>query len=89
MPESYGCAFLDAGCSTALCGEDLLENHGEYMSEHERSYIIVKPSTSTFTLEKGKKLVPLLLSKKATKKREKILNFETDALTVGDTVALK
>ena len=113
VPESYGCALLDTGCSTTVCGEDWLENYREYMSEHDRSCIIEKPSTATFTFGDGKRVgsnkivklpcyingkrstvdtdvvtcnIPLLLSKKAMKKGKMILNFEKDALTVGNNV---
>ena len=96
-----------------FCGEDWLENYREYMSEHDRSCIVEKPSTATFTFGDGKRVssskiltlpcyingrrstvdtdvvtcnIPLLLSKKAMKKGKMILNFEKDALTVGNNV---
>ena len=53
MEESYGCALLDSGCSTTVCGSNWLENYCQQLSEHDRQNVIEKPSNSNFTFGDG------------------------------------
>lgn len=51
--ESRGCAVLDTGCSTTVCGRNWLHNYLETLSEYERANIIEEVSSSSFTFGDG------------------------------------
>ena len=53
LKESNGCAVLDCGCSTTVCGEEWLNNYVGGLSDYERSKIIEDNSNSTFTFGDG------------------------------------
>ena len=53
VDESRGCAVLDTGCSTTVCGEMWLESYLQFLSDYEKDKIIENQSSSTFTFGDG------------------------------------
>lgn len=53
MDESQGCAVLDTGCSTTVCGIGWLENYASSISDFERAQISEEESSSTFIFGDG------------------------------------
>ena len=49
----YGCAFLDSGCSTTVCGSNFLENDCQQLSEQDRQNVIEQSSNSNFNFGDG------------------------------------
>ncbi|KAK3894849.1 hypothetical protein Pcinc_001422 [Petrolisthes cinctipes] len=59
LDEANGCAVLDTGCSTTVCGSEWIENYLVGLSDYDRAQVTEGPSTSTFTFEDGA-TVPLV-----------------------------
>ena len=53
ISESHGCAVLDSGCSTTVCGINWFENYVNELSEFDNSKIVTDDSSSTFTFGDG------------------------------------
>ena len=53
VEESYGCALLDSGCSTSVCGEQWLDNYLENLSDYEKSLVCENISNAAFTFGDG------------------------------------
>ena len=53
VEESYGCALLDSGCSTSVCGEQWLNNYLDSLSEYEKSLVKEEVSNAAFTFGDG------------------------------------
>ena len=51
--ECCGCALLDTGCSTTVCGESWLNSYVELLSDFDASAIVEKKSTASFTFGDG------------------------------------
>ncbi|KAK4318184.1 hypothetical protein Pmani_010794 [Petrolisthes manimaculis] len=53
VKEAKGCAVLDSGCSTTVCGADWYGSFIQNLSDVERDSIFVEESTSSFTFGDG------------------------------------
>lgn len=53
VKESRGCAVLDTGCSTTVCGSSWLSCYLDELSDYERADIKEENSSSTFTFGDG------------------------------------
>lgn len=53
VEEAKGCAVLDSGCSTTVCGADWYGSFIQNLSDVERDSIFVEESTSSFTFGDG------------------------------------
>ena len=47
--ESQGCAVLDTGCSTTVCGTQWLKMYMDSLDDFERQQVTESPSSATFT----------------------------------------
>lgn len=53
VKEAKGCAVLDSGCSTTVCGTGWLKGFLSGLSDYERGNIVEEKSISTFTFADG------------------------------------
>ena len=53
ISESHGCAVLDTGCTTTVCGADWFNSFMNELSDYERSKIVECASNATFTFGDG------------------------------------
>ncbi|KAK3875455.1 hypothetical protein Pcinc_019667 [Petrolisthes cinctipes] len=53
VEESKGCAVLDTGCSTTVCGQEWMKYYISELSDHERENVTEEKSSSTFTVADG------------------------------------
>lgn len=53
MKESDCCAVLDTGCSSTVCGIQWLQNYLGALTEYQKSLIVEKESSSSFTFGGG------------------------------------
>ncbi|KAK3874884.1 hypothetical protein Pcinc_020203 [Petrolisthes cinctipes] len=53
VEESKGCAVLDTGCSTTVCGQEWMKYYISELSDHERENVTEEKSSSTFTFADG------------------------------------
>ena len=51
--ESQGCAVLDTGCSTTVCGTQWLKMYMDSLDDFERQQVTESPSSATFTFGDG------------------------------------
>ena len=53
VEEAKGCAVLDSGCSTTVCGHEWYEQFVKDFSDFERSQMVIEESDTTFTFGDG------------------------------------
>lgn len=53
VEEARGCAVMDSGCSTTVCGAGWYEEYVRDLSDVEKSNLIVEESEATFTFGDG------------------------------------
>ena len=51
--ETNGCAIIDSGCATNVCGEAWLENYKESLTSDDKRKITEEPSNQKFTFGIG------------------------------------
>lgn len=56
VDESTGCAVLDTGCATTVCGSQWLNSYLSELSEYQRELIRMESSNSTFTFGDGNRV---------------------------------
>ena len=53
IKDSKGCAVLDSGCSTTVCGVEWYEEYINQLSDFDKSKIVFNETSSTFTFGDG------------------------------------
>ena len=59
LKESQGCAILDSGCITTVCGSEWFDLYTSHLSDFQKSSLKEEPSEATFTFGYGRSVKSL------------------------------
>ena len=77
LKDSQGCAILDSGCITTVCGKEWFDSYTSQLSDYQKSFLKEEPSESTFTFGDGKSVQSL----KRVSLPCSVAGFEVDIVT--------